>query len=524
MNNFKQNFTAFLRGRNFASGLLVAIILASVVFVNIICYTITEAFELYIYSPVKPNFEISDTFDEVFREAEKNGEKITVSFCMEEDDLKVHATGSYVYETAKKFAEKYDGFLNIRYINLITMYDEDGNDVSEALQKYKTDLNGKETPIVKGSVIFSSGEGNDENYRVVNDYATTAGYSDFYTLDSSGYATSYNGEEVFASIMNWVLTDEHPTAYFTVGHGETASQSLYTLLTCAGYYVDTINLRATDDYGDGVKEKSVAEKLAEAELIIISNPTTDFERRAEGASVNMDTEIDFLMDYAERGGSFFITLDPYISEKKLSTLYGFLKDYGISLKNSEHGERQTIQDMDNGITTDGFTLVADFADGRIPTEMENKINDNGRVILRDVSPLTLGGAAKPLLVTSESSVCYSNGEVTNRDGSYTIAAYSELESDKGKISKLFFIPTIYLTATDAMVTNGYANKDFIYSLFDVFYGLDDMPYGCNSIIFDNQVLENLTMGTARLYSILLLAIPTVLAVVGFGVRIRRKNR
>ena len=52
----------------------------------------------------------------------------------------------------------------------------------------------------------------------------------------------------------------------------------------------------------------------------------------------------------------------------------------------------------------------------------------------------------------------------------------------------------------------------------------DMPYGCNSVIFDDGTLENLTMGQAKLYTVLLIAIPAVLAAVGIFVMIRRKNR
>jgi hypothetical protein len=89
---------------------------------------------------------------------------------------------------------------------------------------------------------------------------------------------------------------------------------------------------------------------------------------------------------------------------------------------------------------------------------------------------------------------------------------------------MFVCPSIYLSATDAMITNGYSNKDFIYSLFDVCFDKGAMPYGCNSVIFSDGTLENLTMGQARWYTALLIAIPAMLGVVGLFVMIRRKNR
>lgn len=527
MKNMKQRFSGFLGGRNFASAVFVAIVIAAVVLVNVICTTLTEALGLYIYPQQMPDFTISDTFSEVFAEAEERGESITVTFCMEEEDLKLHSTGSYVYETAKKFKEKYGDFITLRYINLVTMYDGDGNDVSEELKIYEKDMRGVKQSVAKSTVIFRSGD----NYKVLTDYTSGVGFVDFFTLDSEGYVTSYRGEEVFASMMNWVLVDDHGVAYFTVGHGETANQPLYTALTCAGYYVDTINLRdrriLSDSSSGEAKKLSVSEmmeKLDEADLILISNPTSDFERAAEGSGVT--AELDLLDYYAEGGGSFFVTVDPYSPEAKMKNFFGFLRDFGIEMFDYEDGDRvvrQTVQDLSNGLPTDSFTLVTEFGEDEKAQQMKNLLGDS-RVILRDVSPLKLSGKAVPLLVTSEDSKCYAGGEVTDTSGGYAVAAYSEMLSQTGKTAELFFIPSVYLTATDAMVTNGYGNKDFVYALFDVLYGMDDMPYGTNSIVYDDTVLENLTMGTAKGITAVLLAIPCVIAIAGAVVLIRRKNR
>ena len=89
---------------------------------------------------------------------------------------------------------------------------------------------------------------------------------------------------------------------------------------------------------------------------------------------------------------------------------------------------------------------------------------------------------------------------------------------------MVFIPSVFIAAADAMVTNGYSNKDFLYSVFDVYYGMGDMPYGCNSVVYDTEMLENLTMGTVRWYTAAIFAIPAVIAVVGAVVIVRRKNR
>jgi len=505
MNNFKQKFTSYLRGRNFSSNVVVALVIASVVFVNIIAYTLTSFLGLYIYTPEEADFSVSDSVDPLFSDAIADGLKVTVTFCMYEEQLSAHPTGAYVYKTAKSFAEKYPDFIEIEYVNILTQLDSNGDPAD--LSVYKKDMRGNDTILSNTSVIFTQGS----NYRVITDAYTSSGFGDFYTLDSSMYMTSYNGEELFAAMISWVLHDDHGVAYFTTGHGESASINLYNLFACAGYYVDQINLRQSGSLG--VPD--------DAAMVVISNPTTDFERAAEGSSVT--TEMDRLEDYASHGGSFFVTVDPYA--KRLPVFYDFLLSYGISMFNTEDGERQTVKDDANAITTDGFTVVCDFAEGDVASAMKDRTSSlGGRVILRDVAPLSLTGNAKPLLVTSESSVCQSGGETTDTSGRYAVAAYSTRENYSEEPAKLFFIPSIYIATSDAMISNGYLNKDFLYSLFDVYFDMGMMPYGTKSFLYDNEMLENLTMGTARIYTAILIAIPAALAVAGGVILIRRKNR
>ena len=92
------------------------------------------------------------------------------------------------------------------------------------------------------TVIFST----DSRFRVLTDSYTSAGYVDFYTLDENKNITSYNGEETIVSSVLWTLRESRGAAYMTIGHGETANYSLYTILTAAGYDVKDINLRKSD--------------------------------------------------------------------------------------------------------------------------------------------------------------------------------------------------------------------------------------------------------------------------------------
>ena len=500
--DFKKSLAALAGSRNFFSALLVVVVIAAVVFLNVIVYTLDAYFGLYIYNQPVEDLTITDASDGLFADAIAAGKEVTVTFCMYENELENHSTGSFVYKTAKQFAERYDGFITLRYVNVLTQLDEQGRYFDPT--KYLKDMRGNSTLINETSVIFESGD----NYRVLTDAYTGTGFVDFYTLDEEMSITSYNGEEVFASMVSWTLSDEHGTAYFTTGHSETPNLSLYNVLACAGYYVDTLNL----------KREEVPEDAA---LIVVANPLSDFERAAEGSSLR--TEIERLTTYTEGGGAMLVTLDPLARE--LVVFEQFLAEFGIALSRAESGESAIVQDQSNGITTDGFTLVCEHADSDVSAQIEGKIRDlGGSIIVRTVAALELSAGAEPLLLSSPSSVCQAGGETVNSDGSYAIAAYSELAGEEGKVAKLAVIPSVYLTATDAIVTNGYSNKDFLYSLFDVFYGHGSMPYGCRTVVYNNNVLENLPMKEARLYTALLIAIPVIIAGVGVFVTVRRKNR
>ena len=54
--------------------------------------------------------------------------------------------------------------------------------------------------------------------------------------------------------------------------------------------------------------------------------------------------------------------------------------------------------------------------------------------------------------------------------------------------------------------------------------LDAGTTSVRTILYDTETLENLTMGTAKIYTALIMLIPAAAALVGAVILIRRKNR
>lgn len=502
MNNFKKKAGDFFKTDRFSSAVVTALVIAVVMVFNALLFTLAGNFGLvFSYTP-KMDYSLTGATDELFADAIRENKKVTVYFCMAESEVELHSTGSEVYTTAKKFAEKYPDFIELDFINIITRQDKDGNYID--LSRYKTD----DIPIYKTSVIFECGD----NHRVLTDTYTGAGFANFFTLDSSMYITSYNGEEIMASMISWVTQDEHRKAYFTQRHGEMADLAFTNLLTAAGYELDVIDLR----------KNSVPD---DADLLIVSNPTSDFEASKDGS---VYTEIDKIKTYMERGGNLYVALDPYV--KTLTAFEDFLAEFGISFATTENASgkkiRNMVKDPSNAITVDGFTLVCDYADGDTAKAISDRVSEHrdGAVIIREASALKLSGAAKPILKSSSSSVLEAEGRTVSDSGGYAVAAYSEVANEQGGKSRVFVVPSIYLAVSDSLVSDSYSNKDFVYSVLEELFGAENLPYGCKPIVYSSSILQNLTMGTARLYTALALLVPTAIAIVGTVILVRRKNR
>jgi hypothetical protein len=224
-----------------------------------------------------------------------------------------------------------------------------------------------------------------------------------------------------------------------------------------------------------------------------------------------------------------ITLDPYV--KRLAVLESFIAEYGISFSTSTdtesgHLARNIVKDYSGAITPDGFTLVADYANNELASAIDAKVSEfsNGSVIIREVSALELTGNAKPLLVSSSASVLEAHGKTMDTAGSYAIAAYSDTVLESGERAKLFVVPSIYLAVSDALVSRGYSNKDFVYALLEKYFESGSAPYGCNDVLYETDTLENLTMRSARIYTAVIMLVPAILAAVGTVIVVRRRHR
>jgi len=492
-------------------------IIAVTVLLNIVLYSLTAINDWYYLYTETIDLTVSGNTDALFAEAEKEGREVKIIFCMPEDELKLHSTGKDVLDTAKQLEARHPELLEIEFYNIRTMQDESGNTVD--FSKYKKDARGNDVALHAGSVIFTStvtdgANISREDYIVLSNMYSGVPFVDFYHIDAEGYITAYVGEEVIASMVLWTLAEEHKVAYFTTGHGESVDIAFSGMLSRAGYYIEPLDLLRND---------LTTEMLNDAGLVVISNPTADF---AKGSGVR--TEIEKLRDYLETyGGSLYVTLDPYADP--LPNLESLLKEYGIEVAEGEGKDgdimRQIVRDSRNAVTTDGYTFVANYADTEIGKALAESTSEyvSDDVVVKNVGRLNLSGNATPVLVTSGAADVLIDGKIVDNDGDYCVAALSKRTSN-GVTSKVFVSSGVYLTASDAVISDSYANRYFNYALFEHEFGATAAPYGCRTVPYETGRLEDLTMGTARVWTVLIMAVPVLILGAGIVINKRRKNR
>lgn len=481
--------------RRLASAAFIAAVLLVIILFNVIINALATRFSWYLYTEERYEHTIGSAADAVLADAPE-GERVRVLFCMAEEKMESDTVFALVLNTFRQLAARYD-FIEIEFINIYLH-----PDLVAPFRVRKTEAGETiEAAITEHSVILVSGE-DESKFRVEN-------LQSFFVLDESQMITAYNGEEIAISCVAWVLADNHPVAGFTMGHGENQSDLLafYTTLVASGYDIMLLDLNA--DIPTGV------------ELIVVANPRWDFLRGAVGSGVV--SELDRLDSFLAGGGTLFVSLDPY-AKAPLAGLRGFLAERGLV------ATQDVIHDSQNSITTDGYTLVTEYAPSTFGGAIVDRLGEfsTARAIVREASVLTLsateGYTVQPILLSSPSSQSYRDGAQISDEGSYPVLAVSEKALDGGKTETVFLSSSVYFLANDVMNSAIYANRDVVLASIESASG-NPAPVGCRVLSIDNSRLEDLTMGAARFYTLLVAAlVPLAVCAVGSFIIIRRKIR
>lgn len=137
-------------------------------------------------------------------------------------------------------------------------------------------------------------------------------YNDIYLVDANmysySYTTSFDGEGVITSAIDYVVTEDLPRLYMLEGHGEGELPATFAdAIEKENIEVDYLSLLNVDEIPE------------DADCIAIYAPQSDIT----------EEEAEMLLDYADNGGKLLVMAGP-VKDASLDNLYSVLAHYGVT--------------------------------------------------------------------------------------------------------------------------------------------------------------------------------------------------
>lgn len=276
-----------------------ALVVVGVVLLNVLVGALYDRFPLSLDLTSNDLFSLSQETEDMIAAVDRPVE--IVAFFSEETArdpntgvTEIDTIIRQLYETWNQYELRSDGLVTVEYIDLISQ--------RGALTEYT-----KYGDVQEWSVLFRSGEGDEERYRLKN-------INEFYTYEQDYYGnvTSITSlaEVTTASGVKAVSNEEDLQVMLMTGHNEDENviSRLTDLYELNGYTVNQINLASSQEIGEAVT------------TAIVAAPASDFS----------DAEItrlrDWLTNDGKLGRNLMVVVNSLATSKDCPNLYEFLDD------------------------------------------------------------------------------------------------------------------------------------------------------------------------------------------------------
>lgn len=481
-------------GKEKESRLLITAVILLFLVLNLLLAYLANTYGWYFLATDPMFYTLSGVTDEYFERINPEGKRVEFYFCMSADSLRENNTFGRILDTVEQFDERYDFFT---MTHLDTYYDY------RKLEGFSRDAEGNPIEINNQSIIVVSPDAGTAP--LVRSLSTFYYYD---TEDTTNDDMIYNGEEVVASLVAAAVQGDRPDALFTLGHGEAPTASFMNSFYSAGYDITTGDI-SSEDIPEGT------------ELIVIASPKYDFE---EYEDKSIECEISRLADFVKAGGTVLFMRNT--SAGSLPRLESFYSRYGIT------AEGGMITDPTHSVDTTGKSVLLryDAGDASAAVREYAQSYNSSRLVAAGVSPIRIdaveGATALPLLRTHETAYNQIAGETVSQSPAegYTVAALATADEHLGKRGHVAMVAADAFADVDTMETDGYGNKEFLFSLLAETTGAA-APIGCGVIQINTYPLEDMTRGTATVYLLILSgAVPLAVAGIGCFVLRRRSHK
>lgn len=481
-------------GKERESRLLVTAVVVLFLVLNLLLAYLANTYGWYFLATDPMFYTLSGVTDEFFEKVNPEGKRVEFYFCMSPDQLRENNTFGRILDTVEQFDERYEFFT---LTHLDTYYDY------EKLERFSKDSDGNTIEINSQSIIVYSPDA--DTAPLVRSLST------FYYYDAEDTTNDdmiYNGEEVVASLVAAAVQKDRPDALFTLGHGEAPTASFMNAFYSAGYDVVTKDIASEDIPADTA-------------LVVIASPKYDFE---EYADESIECEISRLAEFVKGGGTVLYMRNTSVGT--LLRLESFFAKYGIV------AEGGMITDPTHAVDPTGKSVLLQYDAGESASAVRDYAltYNTSRLVAAGASPIRTEtgerAAAIPLLRTHDTAYNQIAGETVSTAPAegYAVAAYATTEEYLGKRGHVAMVAAEAFADVDTMETDGYSNKEFLFSLLKETTGAAS-PIGCGVIQINTYPLEDMTRGTANVYLVVLAGVvPLAVALTGFFVLRRRSHK
>ena len=508
------NIKKFFGSRKFKYG-SVAIVL-SVVFValvlvfNVMLTVIGQKYSIYADLTTEEFYTVSES-----SKAQLEGVDLPVEivFFQKREDIPdptqtANALG-YVKYLAEEYKKSFD-FVDVKYIDMVAS--------PAAANAYRNSTN--DTIRNDSVVIVCPATGKKKIIQIKG----------FFTFQQSGELYGFNGEKVITSNILQVANTRKSKAYFTTGHDEFIG---YMDANGNARYTYILDLLAEQGYEIGAVDLATGDIPADADLVIINQPTKDFAGYSaeEAGGTN---EIEKIKNYIQKDyGDVMVVLSS--SAKDLPELREVMQEnFGIA-----YVPQTVLSDTTaNTVGSDGGLIITRGAGENTSFEyqMHKSVTEKGIKIIAPYSvPLQIVGNADkytaPVIVSSPESkivgVAEDGGAAEMAAPNVPVVAISSKisydENQNEKRGSLLVVGSALIFEEAIAKNSAYGNTDFFYGILkslgnkSIVSDIPTKPFSDNYLDITKKDANTMTVFVTALF-------PLILVVLGTVVWFRRKRK
>lgn len=457
---------------NLISTVIIAVVIASIVLLNMIFGTVSDKLQL----------DIDLTKDKVYDFSPLTQETISAL----EDDVTAYLIqyDGVEYSHLEQLLEKYAS-LNTKFkVKKVDPYEN-----PEIMAKFPDIYQDTGNP----SLVVLEGK---DRYRSITYYEI---FPQTYTNQ-----TSLDAERQITNGIRYVTGKiEEKVILFTTGHGEASTDTLVNLMIEEGYKYGDLDLKL--------------QQIDESTSVIVSYmPEDDFT----------ENEIKLIDKFVEDGGSYLLISSSKGTGKNISAYaekWGIIpnNDYMLENENNYYVHEgvysSELSIEEHKITSSAIESGLPFLSPMLPNTLSVTKSSNGAVVYPLLKSSPDSYAKEDL---SHDTTSYSEGD---KIGPFVMGALSYKENAVGKVCVLSggvnesFVSPAYVSSASL------ANYDFMLNLISYFGGTgDETGIRAKNISPDAFTLE--PKETKRITNVLLFVVPGIIFLAAFLVWIRRRFR